>query len=74
MPTEKEKLKFATIVQEYIDQRMAGNYLDAIMLYCQKHQMEPEVAANLIGKPLKAKIAANARELNLIPKTGKLPI
>jgi hypothetical protein len=36
--------------------------------------MEIEVAATLVNQNLKAKIENNAMDLNLLPKSNKLPI
>lgn len=74
MPTDKEKQKFALEIEQYVEKEQAVNYIDAIMLYCEKRKMEPELAATLINKELKAKITLDAELLNLVPKSGRLPI
>ena len=48
--------------------------MDAILEYCIKNEVEPESITGLIQKPLKDKIEANARDLNFLPKMGKLPV
>ena len=49
-------------------------HLEAISIYCEKVGIEPVTTAKLLTKSLKEKIEANARELNCLPKTAKLPL
>ena len=49
-------------------------HLDAISIYCEKMGIEPVSVAKLITKSLKEKIEANARDLNYLPKSAKLPL
>jgi|TARA_B100000745_G_C20108371_1_gene379340 hypothetical protein len=49
-------------------------HLEAISIYCEKVGIEPVTTAKLLTKSLKEKIEANARELNYLPKTAKLPL
>lgn len=52
------------------------DYIDAILYYCEKNNMEIETAAALIksSSKIKAKIQLEAEEINVLPKTAKLPI
>ena len=61
---EIEKLSFEKIC----------THLEAISIYCEKVGIEPVTTAKLLTKSLKEKIEANARELNYLPKTAKLPL
>ena len=67
--------KFAIKIEELVK---LGNgqttYMDAILDYCEKHQMEPDTIGPLISKPLKEKIEADARKLNFLPRVATLPI
>jgi hypothetical protein len=65
--------KFAVIIEGIVKQG-GVTYMDAILDYCEKNQMEPDMVAPLISKPLKEKIEADARELNYLPKVATLPI
>ena len=67
--------KFAVII-EGIVAKGGITYMDAILDYCEKNQMEPDAIAPLISKPLKEKIEAEASGLNLIrvKKGNKLPV
>jgi hypothetical protein len=73
MPTKDEMYKF----QEEIEKLVAGtdyNYMEAIIEYCNMTGMEIELASSLVNKDLKAKIEIDAQELNMLPKTRRLPI
>lgn len=67
--------KFAIKIEELVK---LGNgqttYMDAILDYCEKHQMEPDTIGPLISKPLKEKIEADARKLNFLPRVATLPV
>ena len=65
--------KFAIKIEEIVS-KGGITYMDAILDYCEKNQMEPDTVAPLISKPLKEKIEADARELNFLPRVATLPI
>jgi|TARA_B100000900_G_C20169094_1_gene549054 hypothetical protein len=69
MTPKKFAIKIETIVAQG-----GVSYMDAILDYCEKNQMEPDSIAPLISKPLKEKIEADARELNFLPRVATLPI
>ena len=67
--------KFSKIIEEVvIDKKIP--YMDAIVWYCERNEMEVEVAAKLLNGIIKAKIEAEAIDLNFLstPKGSKLPI
>ena len=47
------------------------NYIDAIIHYCEKNEIEIESVPKLISKPLKEKLKFDAQKLNYIKKTSK---
>ena len=51
-------------------------YFDAVMHYCEINNIEVETAASLIKQSavLKAKIQLEAENLNLVRRSGRLPI
>lgn len=51
-------------------------YIDAIIHYCEKNNLEIETVAKIIKKNpvLKSKLQDEAEELNIIEKTSKLPL
>tara|TARA_R100000005_G_C4991053_1_gene198443 strand:+ start:1957 stop:2175 length:219 start_codon:yes stop_codon:yes gene_type:complete len=51
----------------------SGSYIDAVLQLCDKHNIEPQVAAKIISKPIKEKIESEGRDSNLLPSVTKLP-
>ena len=67
--------KFAIAIEDIVKQGQGNTtYMDAVLDYCEKNQMEPDAVAPLISKPLKEKLEADARELNFLPRVATLPI
>ncbi len=52
------------------------DYMDAVVHYCEKNNIELEAAAGIIRSNLriKAKLQDEAEELNFLPKRAKLPV
>jgi uncharacterized protein YeaC (DUF1315 family) len=50
-------------------------YIDAVMVYCERHNIEVETAADLIkhNAVLKAKVQVEAETLNMVKRSGRLP-
>jgi cell division protein ZapA (FtsZ GTPase activity inhibitor) len=48
--------------------------MDAVVLYCEEHEMEIESAAKLLNTRIKEHLEVEAMELNFIPKVNTLPI
>ena len=51
-------------------------YIDAIVIWCEKNKLEVETAAYWIRKDpaMKAKLQAEAENLNIIKRGARLPI
>lgn len=51
-------------------------YIDAVVHYCEKNDIEIEVAASLIKSNFRIKsvVQSEGEELNFLPRTAKLPI
>ena len=47
------------------------NYIDAIVFYCEKIEIEIESVPKLISKPLKEKLKYDAQKLNFMKKTSR---
>jgi hypothetical protein len=47
------------------------NYIDAIIHYCEKNEIELELVPKLISKPLKDKLKYDAQKLNYMKKTSR---
>ena len=77
MQEVEEKLmtpkKFSIAIEKTV--RQSGiSYMDALVDYCNKNQIEPEQIKPLITKSLKEKVEVDARNLNFLPKVAQLPI
>lgn len=46
------------------------NYIDAILYYCEKENIEVESTSKLMTKPLKEKLKADATRLNFMKQRG----
>jgi hypothetical protein len=74
MATKDEMKKFAIAIEGLVA-NTDYTYLEAIVEYCKKTELEIEVAASLINANLKSKIELQASDLNLLKtKNSKLPI
>lgn len=73
MPTREEMKSFAKEIENLVATTDL-NYIEAIVEYCNQTGMEIEVASTLINNNLKSKIENDAQDLNLLPKTARLPI
>jgi hypothetical protein len=73
MPTKDEMFKFQQEIESLVTET-DYNYLEAIVEYCNHTGMEIELASTLVNKDLKAKIAIDAENLNMLPKAARLPI
>ena len=52
------------------------SYIDAVVMYCEKNNIEIESLAKLIksNNMLKSKLQSEAESLNYLPKSNTLPI
>ena len=68
------KNKVSKEVEAYV-QKHGGPYLDAVLLVCEKLEIEPEVGAKHLTKPIIEKLEIEGRAVNLIrgKKSNKLP-
>jgi len=73
MPTKDEMYQFQMKIEEIVVETKY-NYMEAIVHYCELTGMEIELASSLVNKDLKSKIEVDAQELNMLPKTTRLPI
>ena len=66
--------KFALLIEDIVKTKRIS-YIDAVVLYCEKHNIHPSTTKSMINKNLKEKIAYEAQGLNMLKeKTAKLPI
>ena len=50
------------------------SYMEAVLDYAKNSEIEPEVMAKMINQSVKDKIEVEAQNLNMLKKTGQLPI
>jgi len=60
------------IMEMAIEKRI--DHMDAITTYCERNNLEIEVAASLINDSLKSIIQGEAMEMRFLPRGGKLPL
>lgn len=73
----ESQLNSEKIMLEIADMIKSGvPYIDAIVEYCEKNELEIEVAGEIIRRSpiLKAKIYEEAEELNLVERQVRLPV
>jgi len=65
--------KFSEIIERtVIDKRIT--YLDAVIWYCEKNELEIDVAAKLLNTTIKSKLEVEAQDLNFLAKGARLPL
>ena len=52
--------------------KTGDGYMDTINLLCEEMDIEPELAAKYLSKPIIEKIRVEAENVNLLPRTPKL--
>jgi len=73
MASREEKNNFSMmIMQMAIEEKI--DHMDAITTYCERNNLEIEVAATLINESLKSIIEGEAEQLRYLPRSGRLPI
>mgnify|MGYP001476304157 FL=1 len=68
--------KFAEEIEKTVLENKGMKYMDAIIFFCEKNNVDVESVPKLVSKPLKEKLKAEAMELNLLKRTSraKLPL
>ena len=65
--------KFSAVIEEIVRDKQIP-YMDAVVHYCERNEVEIETAAKLLNSVIKSKIEAEAMDLNFLPKEAKLPL
>ena len=73
MASREEKNNFSMMIME-IALKERIDHMDAVTTYCERNNLEIEVAASLINDSLKSIIEGEAMELRFLPRGGKLPL
>ena len=68
--------KFAEEIEKTVLENKGMKYMDAIIFFCEKNNVDVESVPKLVSKPLKEKLKWDAQELNFMKKTSraKLPL
>ena len=62
---------FTKMVEEAVLNKKM-DYMDAILLICEKNDIDPEGVKKFISVPIRNKIEAEAKKLNLLPRENEL--
>ena len=73
MASREEKNNFSMMIMQ-IAIKEKIDHMDAITSYCERNNLEIEIAASLINESLKSIIEGEAMELRYLPRGGRLPI
>ena len=65
--------EFSMHIEREAIRRKIG-YLETLMEYCEEKNIDTVAVASMITSSLKAKIQADAEEMNLLKKSPKLPV
>lgn len=64
---------FSIFIEREAVRRRIG-CMETLLEYCSEKDIDPTAVASMISNSLKEKIQAEAEEMNLLKKTGKLPL
>jgi len=67
-------VKFSQEVEKIAIENVDMNYIDAVLHYCEKNEIEIESVPKLISKPLKEKLKFDAQKLNYMKKTSRAKV
>ena len=75
MANKEEVMNFSLKIEDLVETKGIP-YMEAIVLYCEKHELEIEVAAKLLSEIIRSKLRIEAEDLHFLPKsnTTKLPL
>lgn len=63
--------RFAQEIENVVQLNSEMNYIDAIIYFCEKNNIDLESVPKLLSKPLKEKVKYEAMELNFLKKTSR---
>ena len=71
--TSHNSEKFALHIEQLVHTHRIS-YMDAILLFCEKRGVEPELVVPLLTDKMRAAVAQEAQRLHMIKKTNTLPV
>lgn len=66
------KNKFAKTIEEIVRHKNLS-YIDAILYFCEKNNVDEEDVKKFVSGPIRSKVEAEAMKLNFLPKGNELP-
>lgn len=63
--------RFAQEIENIVKNGEGINYIDAVIMFCERNKIDLESVPKLLSKPLKEKIKYEAMELNFLKKTSR---
>ncbi|HCX21717.1 MAG TPA: hypothetical protein DHN29_07370 [Cytophagales bacterium] len=66
--------EFCKTVEKLVKDDIYDSYIDAVLHVCDEIKVEPFVGARLLSQPIKEKIRKEGQDINLLPRTGSLPL
>ena len=71
VPAFKTSNEFSLFIEKMaVDKKLT--HLEAVLLFCSDHLIDPDDIASKVNKSLKSKIEQNFRDLNYLPKQAQL--
>tara|TARA_B100000927_G_scaffold194610_1_gene157023 strand:+ start:1795 stop:2034 length:240 start_codon:yes stop_codon:yes gene_type:complete len=65
------KSRFSKLIEKTVVDKTVG-YMEAILLVCDKHNIEPEDVRKFVSPIIKSKLEAEAMKLNLLPRVNAI--
>ena len=65
--------EFSVKIEEIIKAKKGISYMDAVLYFCEKNDIDPSTVNSIISKSIRDKIEVEAQNLNYLPKKAKLP-
>jgi len=65
------KTRFSKLIERTVIEKTIG-YMEAILLVCEKHNIDPEDVRKFVSPIIRDKLEAEAMQLNLLPKINAI--
>ena len=69
---DAREINLSAEIENYVRDE-GGMYMDAIIVMCDRFNIEASVAAKHLSRPIVEKLRGEGEELNMLPKTSRLP-
>jgi uncharacterized protein YjgD (DUF1641 family) len=68
---KSNKERFSKQIEKYV-QQTGCKYIEAVLAFCEHHDIEPESAAKLLTQPIKERLEMDGQEMNILPKKNSI--